>query len=75
MHEAGRLVLLYQTQTRKGLKLDPFLAWKNRIFPVFQPGWDLKVKCNLGAYGPPRNLLDKSKQISGVSLSGFGTTL
>ncbi len=87
MHEAGRLVLLSQTHTGKGLKLDPFLAWKNGIFPVLQPGWDLKVRCNLGAYGSPRNLqmkifltyatsnMDKSNEICGVSLSGFGTTL
>jgi hypothetical protein len=87
MHEAGRLVLLYQTHTGKGLKVDPFLAWKNGIFSVLQPGWDLKVKRNLGAYGSPRNLqmkifltyatsnMDKSKENSGVSLSGFGTTL
>jgi hypothetical protein len=83
MHEAGRLVPLYQTHTGMGLKLDPFLASKNTIFPVFPPGWDLKVKCNLGAYGSPRNLqlkifltyatsnMDKSKEISGLSLRAF----
>lgn len=87
MHEAGRQVLLYQTHTGKGLKLDPFLAWKNKISPVSNLAGISRWNAILGLMGHleickmkifltyATSNMDKSKESYGVSLSGFGTTL